>query len=132
MNDKLRKLANCLPEWMQAYPVGNGLNFGAVHSSYWLNDNPGKFDAQLDLSKSDIDNATGIIALLDAMEKAGELYVLLSSTPTIGNPPKYELIVFRQNSENEPIKGEGLSKTEAIVDAALAVFGGDGAKGGGA
>ena len=132
MNDKLRKLAACLPEWMQAYPVGNGLNFGAVHSSYWLNDNPGKFDAQLDLSKSDIDNATGIIALLDAMEKAGWMATTGSVIDDNGvREGDYWCIAYDTNN-CEPLTTEGLSRTEAIVNAALAVFGGDGAKGGGA
>lgn len=119
MKDKLQRLAECLPKELDRKIDDDGalLLQDPDALSLWIVLEPGR---------SDVFNGSALMFLLDAMEKAdrcGFVYPTERGYEWYESPHHYGFYTA---------DAEGKTRTEAIVDAALAVFGGDGAKGGGA
>ena len=119
MNDKLQKLAECLPKELDRKIDDEGalLLQDPDAPSLWIVLEPGR---------SDVFNGSALFLLLDAMEKAGTRPTLC---PPFVNGSAGYMVKVHYVLEGRHTEHVGATRTEAIVDAALAVFG---AKGGGA
>lgn len=115
MKDKLQRLAECLPKELGAvFLFKEDFGYDCLRLASYFH---------LWADAVDVTNGSALILLLDAMEKTGTRPTLCP--PTISEKYDEYMVKVHYVLEGRHTEHVGPTRTKAIVNAALAVFGGE-------